>query len=220
MTNTPLVTRLLAGAAAGLVNTFALQGVRTANQRFLPDTMPPMKQDPGQYLVDRAKAPLSTTSRRKLSPKVEAGAAGGLHLAYGATFGLLYGLAGPRGRAGRVLGGGAMLGLATWAAGYLGWLPAAGLMPPLREQEPKQIVGPIVSHLLFGIGTAAGYDLLRGWLDDWATPVRHRAGAGKNPRGGPAAVQGRDVRPGRSARCANGVPRSASPLTVSLWSPA
>jgi hypothetical protein len=55
---------------------------------------------------------------------------------------------------------GGLLGLVTWGAGYLGWLPATGLMPPITKQEPQQIVGPILSHIVFGIITVGLYRLL------------------------------------------------------------
>jgi hypothetical protein len=46
-------------------------------------------------------------------------------------------------------------------AGYLGWMPATGLMPPVTKQEPEQIAGPILSHLLFGMVTVGLYRVLR-----------------------------------------------------------
>lgn len=165
MRATPLATRLAAGAAAGLANTFALQGLLAANQRFLPQATAPIRRDPGEHMVERATEALGPRAQARIPGPLEARAAQGLHLGYGMTFGLLYGLAGPRRRAGRILGGGAMLGLVTWAAGYLGWLPATGLMAPVTEQEPEQIAGPLITHILFGIGTALAYDQLRRWLD-------------------------------------------------------
>jgi len=51
--------------------------------------------------------------------------------------------------------------MAAWGVGYLGWLPATGLMPSVTKQERWQIAGPIVSHILFGIVTVGIYRLLR-----------------------------------------------------------
>ena len=51
--------------------------------------------------------------------------------------------------------------LGTWAAGYLGWMPALGLMPPLTKQDAAEVTGPIVQHVLFGIVTVAIYQWLR-----------------------------------------------------------
>ena len=36
------------------------------------------------------------------------------------------------------------VGLAVWAAGYLGWLPRTRLMPPVTEQPPEQVVVPLL----------------------------------------------------------------------------
>jgi hypothetical protein len=38
---------------------------------------------------------------------------------------------------------------------------AAGLMRPITEQDPAEVIGPIVQHLLFGIVTVAIYQWLR-----------------------------------------------------------
>ena len=60
---------------------------------------------------------------------------------------------------------GAVLGLVTWAVGYLGWLPATGLMPPVTQQEPARVAGPVATHLGYGIATAAAYQWLRRRVD-------------------------------------------------------
>jgi hypothetical protein len=52
---------------------------------------------------------------------------------------------------------GSLLRLATWAVGYLGWLPATGLMPPVHRQEPARVAGPIATHVGFGIATASAF---------------------------------------------------------------
>ncbi|HTL17320.1 MAG TPA: hypothetical protein VL793_08790, partial [Patescibacteria group bacterium] len=64
-------------------------------------------------------------------------------------------------RASRMFGEGALLGLLTWAVGYLGWLPGAKLMPPVWKHQPKQIAMPIAEHALFGVATVAGYRWLQ-----------------------------------------------------------
>ena len=72
------------------------------------------------------------------------------------TAGALYSALRPR--PSNVLVDGAALGLGVWAVGYLGWLPALGLMPPIQRQETEQVAGPIVQHLIFGIATVAAYE--------------------------------------------------------------
>ncbi|HEX9372389.1 MAG TPA: hypothetical protein VF897_15350 [Roseiflexaceae bacterium] len=86
-------------------------------------------------------------------------AATSLGLGYGATAGAIY--AALRPRFGNLLLDGALLGLATWAIGYLGWLPASGLLPPVQEQAAEQVAAPIAQHLVFGLATVAAYQALR-----------------------------------------------------------
>jgi len=157
--NPTLPVRLLAGAAAGLAGTFVLQGLLAGSGRWAPATLPDIRRDPAQFMVEQAESALPGSRRPALPPKGRAAAEKGLHLGYGATFGALYGLAAG---AGSPLLTGAVLGLATWATGYLGWLPATGLMPPVTRQEPARVAGPIATHLGYGIATAAAYR----WLSD------------------------------------------------------
>jgi hypothetical protein len=87
-------------------------------------------------------------------------AAKSLALGYGLTAGAIYGALCPH--PGNLLVDGTALGLGVWAAGYLGWLPALGLMPPVQQQETEQIAGPIVQHVIFGVATVAADQ----WLHD------------------------------------------------------
>src|SRR5438045_7858500 len=98
---------------------------------------------------------LPAATRAKIPPALRTAAAKSLHLGYGTTPAVLYALI--RRRGGPAILDGALLGLGLWAAGYLGWLPATGLIPPIREQPPRQIAVPIVRHALFGIALVAAY---------------------------------------------------------------
>ncbi len=82
-----------------------------------------------------------------------------LAFGYGSTLATAYMAARPNAR--RLLLDGAALGLATWAAGYLGWLPATRLMPPVWRQETKQVLPNVISHVLFGIATVATFNWLK-----------------------------------------------------------
>jgi hypothetical protein len=154
---TPLRTGI--GAAAGLAGTFVIQGVLAASQKWAPRSLPPIKQDPGEFMVQKAEEHLPHKVRQKIPEELEKAAAKSLALGYGTTFGALYAISRPETK--NWLLEGTALGLVAWGAGYLGWLPATGLMPPVTEQEPKQVVGPILSHLLFGIATVGLYRFLR-----------------------------------------------------------
>lgn len=147
------------GAAAGLAGTFVIQGLLAASQKWAPQSLPPINQDPGEFMVEKAEERLPEKVRQKVPAPLEKAAAKSLALGYGTTFGALYAISRPETR--NLLLEGSTLGLVTWAAGYLGWLPATGLMPPVTKQEPKQIVGAILSHILFGIVTVGLYRVLR-----------------------------------------------------------
>jgi hypothetical protein len=54
----------------------------------------------------------------------------------------------------------------TWAAGYLGWLPGAKLMPPIWKQKAHQAALPIAEHALFGLTTVAGHRWLKTKIAD------------------------------------------------------
>ena len=41
--------------------------------------------------------------------------------------------------------------MVMWATGYLGWLPATGLMQPVTKQQRPQVMMPILHHIVFGI---------------------------------------------------------------------
>jgi hypothetical protein len=152
-------TGRLALGAAGFAGTLVLQAIRTANQAWLPGTMPPIRRDPGAFMIERAEGALPDRVRRQVPERAEADAAQLLAVGYGLTFCALYAAVRPGG--GTPLRDGLALGLATWAAGYLGWLSAAGLMPPVWRQRPGQALLPAAEHVAYGVATVAAYDRLR-----------------------------------------------------------
>lgn len=138
--------------------TLLLQGMRTTSKKLLPASVPPIRKDPGEFMLKKAETLLPPERREQIPDLAEKVAVGALQMGYGMTSGLLYSVVRPR--AGNPIVEGTLLGLGVWAAGYLGWLPAAGLMPPLAQQEPQQIAVPFVEHLLFGIAVVAAYDAM------------------------------------------------------------
>ena len=159
MKTTDFIERAALGAAAGLVGTLGIQVLRTANQKLIPETMPPIRQDPGEFMVDKAEDMLPDETRAEIPEAVETAAAKSLAMGYGMTAGALYGAL--RGSSGNALVGGVLLGLGTWAIGYLGWLPASGLMPPVTEHTREQVALSAAQHAVFGLATAALYQWLR-----------------------------------------------------------
>ncbi len=121
-----------------------------------------MRQDPGTFVIEKAREAAGVEA---LSPKAEQAAVSAARFAYGTAMGALRVLArlargGPLVRGGP-LAEGAILGLAVWGLGYLGWLPAAGLVPPITRQRPAGIAGPIVSHVIYGVMTAGAFGAMR-----------------------------------------------------------
>jgi len=154
-----LCKRLALGAVAGGVATLLLQLIRAADQKVLPDAEAPIQQDPGKFIVEKAEQLLPPQAREKIPKKAENFIAKWLGMAYGITFGSLYAATRPAG--GRPLLDGASLGLGSWAVGFLGWLPATRLMPPVWKHRPKQIAKPIAEHAAYGIAAVTAYNWLR-----------------------------------------------------------
>ncbi|HMB96807.1 MAG TPA: hypothetical protein VKK61_12265 [Tepidisphaeraceae bacterium] len=161
--NGQLMTRTLLGAAAGLTGTVVLQALRTASQKYAPSTMPPMRGDAGEFMAHQAKRAMPRNVAQQIPKKVESAVGMSLGLGYGMFFGALFAMIHPHPRS--IVANGAALGLACWAAGYLGWLPASGLMKPVSKQRPAQIIAPPIRHALYGIATVAAYERLAKLVD-------------------------------------------------------
>jgi hypothetical protein len=147
--------RLFLGAVSGAAATFVLQALMKETAKRFPDSKPPMKGDPGEFMVDKAESLLPESARDRIPEKAEAVAAKSLHLGYGITAGALYGAF--RENSGWLLVDGTLLGLAVWGIGYLGWLPATDLMPPITEHSPRQVIAPLVQHAVFGLAAVSAY---------------------------------------------------------------
>ena len=163
MSTPTLINRLLAGAGAGLAATAGIYGLRTASGKWLPETTPPMRQDPAEYMLERAESALPSELGDRIPEAAQQAAGSALQLGYGTTAALMYAAL----RAGdpSVLRDGLLLGLGVWAAGYLGWLPRTGLMPPVTEQRPAQVVVPLLQHAFYGVVAVGVYSKLRRVLD-------------------------------------------------------
>ena len=149
------VHHLLLGAVAGFVGTAALSILRIGSQRWVPESLPPMSEEPGEFVIKKTEETLvaGETAEREAT-MIEKIGAQVLALGYGLMAGALYGIIRkPQSSREPVLEGSAF-GLVVWAAGYLGWLPAARLMPPVTRQRAAAIAGPVVQHLVFGVVTA------------------------------------------------------------------
>jgi hypothetical protein len=73
------------------------------------------------------------------------------HFAYGALMGALFGL--QRRRSPAV---GAAFGVGVWAASYLGWIPALGLLAPATRHPARRNALMLAAHLAWGSALASG----------------------------------------------------------------
>jgi hypothetical protein len=158
MFSNDFLKRLALGAAAGLVGTFAIRLADMMSEKIAPESADPIRREPGGYLVEQLESPLSLQTRLKIPAALESMVAQGSGYAYGMSFGALYAAIRPEG--GNFLGDGTALGLACWAAGYLGWMPLIGIMNPIWKHQPAEIAGPIVRHAIYGLATVGVYDAL------------------------------------------------------------
>jgi hypothetical protein len=95
MSQYTLIEHVELGGAAGCAATFLLQGVRTSEQKLLPETMPPMR-DPGEFMVEQAEELIPEETREQVHATVEKVVGKSLALGYRITAGALYGALQPR----------------------------------------------------------------------------------------------------------------------------
>jgi hypothetical protein len=145
----------LAGVAGGLVGSFAI-GKLVENQGKLPEKLrgPAMAANPADVVLGEAEK--LTHERVPEATKPAAGQV--LHYLYGTTGPALLGIiarrAGINRSLGRTLAFGAGLGVLVWAIGYLGWLPAAGVVEPIEKQGATHVASSVLGHAGYGILSA------------------------------------------------------------------
>ena len=59
------------GAAAGLAGTLVIQGLLAASQKWVPQSLPPIKQDPGEFMIEKAEEHLPEKVREKIPEQLE-----------------------------------------------------------------------------------------------------------------------------------------------------
>ncbi|HEY1686948.1 MAG TPA: hypothetical protein VGG19_19460 [Tepidisphaeraceae bacterium] len=151
-----ILKRMALGAAAGLVGTVAIRMADMISKKVAPESEDPIRREPGGYFVEQMESPLSLETRLKIPDALENTVAAGMGYAYGMSFGALYAAA--KGEEACAATNGVGLGLLCWAVGYLGWMPAIGIMEPIWRHRPIEIAGPIVRHAVYGLATAATYE--------------------------------------------------------------
>lgn len=143
----------LGGAAATVLMTAALLAARRLR---LVDTPAPEAVTTGaleQVHLDDEVRPPARTALVAVT-----------HLGYGTAMGAVY-CSLPRRLRRAPLPCGAVFGFALWAAGYAGWAPAFGVLPPPRRQGAGRHVENITGHLVYGAAL--------GWLEAQRRPERN-----------------------------------------------
>lgn len=132
--------RILFGAVAGLCATMAM----TMAMRRLYPTLPLG----GRYPLPPSEILVSmygpTNERQHTTRTVLA------HFLYGGLSGAIYPLV-------RDKLNGPAYGLAIWAASYLGWIPAAGILTPATKHRMSRNLLMLAAHLAWGTALAAGF---------------------------------------------------------------
>jgi len=161
--------KLLAGAIAGTVATVPMTVVMKALQGAAPSARR-QSLPPRQITMELA---------RRAGIAGELGAAGRdaattvSHFGYGGSVGAFYPALAER-LPGPTLVKGALFGIGVWAASYLGWLPAAGILRPATREPAGRNAMMIASHVVWGAALAAVSERLRR-----APPRRPRATGGR-----------------------------------------
>jgi hypothetical protein len=140
---------VITGAIAGLTATAPMTMVMDALHRRLPAEqrfeLPPREITARIAKKAGVLGALDERTRRNLTLIN--------HFGYGAAMGALYG-----GTVDKLSLPGAFkgpaFGLAVWAASYMGWLPAVGILPPATRMSRERNALMIAAHLAWGLSTA------------------------------------------------------------------
>jgi|ERR1044071_6656 hypothetical protein len=84
MTN-QLGKHAMLGAVAGATGTSLLRGIMAGSSRLAPETLPPMKQEPGEYMVEQVEKTLPKHVRTKIPEQAEVAAATSIAFGYRAS---------------------------------------------------------------------------------------------------------------------------------------
>lgn len=147
--------RLLKGALAGCIATGPMTVAMLLMHRLLPRQhryeLPPM-------IITRrfmgGKGPLArfgTNEHKGLTILT--------HFGFGAAFGAVYALIPRQGPFPPALRG-VLYAMCIWSGSYLGWIPAANILPPASKHPVQRNLLMIVAHVIWGAGLSVLLDRL------------------------------------------------------------
>lgn len=158
-----MMKRVGMGLLAGVAGTAALTAVVQLEKRALPWGQKHHALFPHK-VVKKAENFFGIQGR--LTGNAETAAIHGSNFAYGTLMGALYGWSAPKLNVSPWVSG-PLFGLAFWAIGLSGWVPAFGAERPPWKKAPMQAAMPILSHLAYGLAAAAvlqSYETKQGFL--------------------------------------------------------
>jgi len=138
------MNHVTSGSLAGFVATVPMTAVMQLLHKY---PVPEPERWPPRQIAERMGRRLGLT--QELDHDERSALTWASHFGYGTSAGGLYGLLFGNTSVPPVTFG-VGYGLAVWAASYLGWLPAAGIMRPATRQNRRRNVMLIASHAVWG----------------------------------------------------------------------
>lgn len=143
--------KLMSGAVSGLFATGAMSSVLGVSA-----AAGIMKEQPPRRIV-AALLPVRDTSRLTKALGVVA------HLGYGTAAGAAFALLPPP-LPNKLLAG-TTYGALVYTAGYEGWLPMLGILPPAHRDHRGRVATMVLAHLVYGGSLAYAHGKLTGRRD-------------------------------------------------------
>jgi uncharacterized membrane protein len=138
-----------AGVAAAVVGTAAM----TSAQNWVYGLTGGAESGAPAVVGERILGALGFKVKKRQRPALN----NAMHLLYGTSWGLPFGLLAAHGGRRPRPSDGLVLGLGVWAAS-LAELPALGVAPPPWKRSPAALAQDLGSHLVYGVATAAAYE--------------------------------------------------------------
>jgi putative membrane protein len=150
MRDRALVASVVGGLLGGLVGAAVMSAAHISISRARPPAPPPADRREDDATVKVADALWRAARHAPLPDRAKPLAGSLVHYAFGATTGLVHGLA-ARVTHLATAGGGLGFGAAVWLGAHVVTVPALGLAPSPRRQPLDQEGIELVLHLLFGV---------------------------------------------------------------------
>ena len=150
------ITRLIDGAISGLIATVPMTLIMHGGHRMLPrrEQYPLPPSEIVQVLGEEVGIEQQISEDQHVAVSLVA------HFAYGTTAGAMYAPTLSKLPLPAIISGIAY-GLLVWAASYLGWLPAVGILRPATEHPQGRNALNVGSHIVWGAVLGLLYDRIR-----------------------------------------------------------